>query len=70
MIELEEGQRILASAAKILYKRWSTTPIRHADINDKLAYDKLVWLIHNFHFDELQEDGPCEAFEIPAGPLV
>lgn len=48
MIELTEGQTRLRNAAKYLYKRWSTTPIRYADINDKLAYDKLVWLIHNF----------------------
>lgn len=68
MIELSEGQQILINAAKYLLKRWKETPIRSADINDKLASDKLVWLVHNFDFEELteyafkHEDG--DAFEV------
>lgn len=53
-IELTEGQVRLRNAAKYLYKRWSTTPIRYADINDKLAHDKLIWLVHNYHEPEVQ----------------
>lgn len=68
-IELTEGQTRLVSSAKYLYKRWSNTPIHEADINDKLAYDKLIWLVHNFDFEAFDEDQPCEVFEIPAGPI-
>lgn len=48
-ITFNEGQKLLLRAAKYLDKRWKSTPIRHADINDKLAYDRLIWLITEFN---------------------
>lgn len=48
-MERPEGLTRLINAAKYLDKKWKSTPIRYADINDKLAYDRLIWLITEFN---------------------
>jgi hypothetical protein len=40
-VEFNPGQKILIDAAKYLQKRWTT----EANINDKLAMDRLIWLV-------------------------
>ena len=66
---MSEGQQLLVRAAKHCMDRWKQTPIRQADINDKLAADKLIWLVHNFDFEQFDEAHPCESFEIPTGDI-
>lgn len=66
--EFTEGQKKLISAAKYLEKRWKSTPIRYADINDKLACDQLIWLVSEAgdpqpdNNDYLQEDAGSGEF--------
>jgi hypothetical protein len=68
---MNEGQQLLVRAAKHLLGRWKAAPLKHGDINDKLAADKLIWLVHNFDFDQidLSIEGQYEVFEVPNGPI-
>lgn len=70
-LALSEGQQILVRAARHLNDRWRQSTIRTGNLDDKFAADKLIWLVHNFDFERLEdEDFPCEPFEIPAGPIT
>lgn len=70
-MELSEGQRILVRAARHLNDRWRQSTFRVGSLDDKLASDKLLWLVHNFDFEQITNDleGHYEVFDIPIRPI-